>query len=326
MLCHYWSMLEAGQYVLLQKGVDCSHIQVDNTSWVFLLVCFNRKNITWSWISIFQHPERYQYQEQGTSVFKFQVTCCSKVCLIPQLWCINNISFLVQQYGLIIEEIYDQMHKTMKGSLSLPREAPPMMVAFGGVCCKNQLLKIMREEEVMPEGLFLVCSHIVPMMSLVLRGVGRSQSGSSQLLGICLCLVGYVFDMSRHVFKTWQMSSLFRRRISQMSPNVATFHDMSSNVTGVMSYGVSKRHVFRRHIQLSVCAEIRMWISPTLGYEGTTPQMLCRILKTKNLRWNNMDIDMQECLRGNNDLHVLQTSLTFTLSVGQLVNVYLLRK
>ena len=39
-----------------------------------------------------------------------------------------------------------------------------------------------------------------------------------------------------------------------------------------------------------------------------------------------MDIDMQECLRGNNDLHVLQTSLTFTLSVGQLVNVYLLRK
>ena len=40
-------------------------------------------------------------------------------------------------------------------------------------------------------------------------------------------LVGYVFDMSRHVFKTWRMSSLFRRHISQMSPNVATCLQMS---------------------------------------------------------------------------------------------------
>ena len=40
-------------------------------------------------------------------------------------------------------------------------------------------------------------------------------------------LVGYVFGMSRHVFKTWRMSSLFRRHISQMSSNVATCRDMS---------------------------------------------------------------------------------------------------
>ena len=56
-------------------------------------------------------------------------------------------------------------------------------------------------------------------------------------------------------------------------------------------------------------------------YEGTTSQMLCGILKTKNLKWNDMDINMQECLCGNNDLHVLQTSLSFTLSVGQMANV-----
>ena len=44
---------------------------------------------------------------------------------------------------------------------------------------------------------------------------------------VSINLVGYVFDMSRHVFKTWRMSSLFRRHISQMSPNVATCRDMS---------------------------------------------------------------------------------------------------
>ena len=116
---------------LLQKGVDCRPIQVDNKSWVFPLAGSNKKNITWSWISRFQHPKRYQYQEQGTSVFKFQMTCCSKVCLIPQL-CkgINDISFFVRQYGVIIEETYDEMHKTMKCSSSPSREAPPMMVVF----------------------------------------------------------------------------------------------------------------------------------------------------------------------------------------------------
>ena len=75
----------------------------------------------------------------------------------------------------------------MKDGSSPPREAPPMMVAFAGVCCKNQLHKMMREEEEMPESLFLVCSCIVPMVSMVPRGVDRSQSGSSQHLGICLC-------------------------------------------------------------------------------------------------------------------------------------------
>ena len=67
----------------------------------------------------------------------------------------------------------------MKDGSSPPREAPPMMVAFGGVCCKNQLHKIMREEEEMPESLFLVCSRIVSMMAVVPRGVGMSQHGSS---------------------------------------------------------------------------------------------------------------------------------------------------
>ena len=70
--------------------------------------------------------------------------------------------------------------------VTIKRSTPDDGGICGGVCCKNQLHKIMREEEEMPESLFLVCSCIVPMVSMVPRGVDRSQSGSSQHLEISL--------------------------------------------------------------------------------------------------------------------------------------------